>query len=75
MPGKDPADCPRAAAAAARAPATIVTANTAYFPSGPLAELGVNVLRPDDYLCGLLDEHDGVVEVVVRWRPIAGILR
>lgn len=67
MPGRDPADHPHAAAAVARAPSTIVTANTADFPSTPLAELGVIVLRPDDYLCGLLDEHaDGVAEVVVE---------
>lgn len=67
MPGEDPADHPHAAAAVARAPSTIVTANTADFPSGPLAELGVTVVRPDDYLCGLLDEDaDAVVEVVVE---------
>lgn len=67
MPGGDPADHPHAAAAVARAPSTIVTANTADFPSAPLAILGVTVLRPDDYLCGLLDEHgDGVAEVVVE---------
>ncbi|MDQ3756331.1 MAG: PIN domain-containing protein [Actinomycetota bacterium] len=67
MPGEDPADHPHAAAAVARAPATIVTANTADFPSGPLAALAVTVVRPDDYLCGLLDEHaEDLAEIVVE---------
>ncbi|HUP70819.1 MAG TPA: hypothetical protein VM142_13540 [Acidimicrobiales bacterium] len=39
-----------------------MTANTGDFPSKPLGELGVTVLRPDDYLCGLLEAYaDGVV--------------
>lgn len=67
MPGKDPDDHPHAAAAVARAPATIVTANMADFPSKSLGELGVTVVRPDDYLCGLLEAYaDGVVGVVAE---------
>lgn len=67
MPGKDPDDHPHAAAAVARAPATIVTANTADFPAESLTEFGVRVQRPDDYLCELLDDHgDGLLDVVVE---------
>lgn len=67
MPGKDPTDHPHAAAAVARGQSTIVTVNTADFPAQPLAELGVTVVRPDDYLCGLLDEYaEGVAELVVE---------
>jgi hypothetical protein len=49
MPGDDPDDHRHAAAAVARAPATIVTANLADFPAEPLAALGVSVVGPDDY--------------------------
>jgi hypothetical protein len=58
MPGDDPDDWPHAAAAVARAPATLVTTNTADFPMDALAEFGVRVRTPDDYLCGFLDEHE-----------------
>lgn len=57
MPGKDPDDHCHAAAAVARAPATIITANLADFPAEPLAALGVSVASPDDYLRGLWRRH------------------
>jgi hypothetical protein len=67
MPGNDPADHPHAAAAAAVAPAVLLTANTADFPAAALAELGVTVQTPDAYLCELLEEHgDALLEVVAE---------
>lgn len=67
MPGRDPADHPHAAAAAARAPAVILTSNTADFPEEALAELGVAVRAPDDYLCELLEAHgDALLDVVAE---------
>lgn len=66
MPGKDPDDHPHAAAAAARAPAIIITAKTADFPAEPLAKFGVSVRRPDDYLCGLLHDHpDDIANIII----------
>jgi hypothetical protein len=65
MPGRDPADPPHAAAAAARA--VILTSNTADFPAEALAELGVAVRAPDDYLCELLEAHgDALLDVVAE---------
>jgi hypothetical protein len=57
MPGDDPDDHLHAAAAVARAPATILTANLGDFPAEPLAALGVSVIGPDDYLCALWRRH------------------
>lgn len=67
MPGDDPDDRVHAAAAAVRAPCTIVTHNVRDFPPGPLAERGVSVCRPDEYLLELFEEFpDEVVQVVVE---------
>lgn len=44
MPGDDPDEHRHAAAAVARTPATIVTANLADFPAEHLAALGVSVV-------------------------------
>jgi hypothetical protein len=65
MPGRDVDDHPHAAAAVARAPSTILTANTKDFPTEPLAERRVTVRRPDDYLTELFDRRpDEVVDIV-----------
>jgi hypothetical protein len=67
MPGPDPADHLHAAAAAAVAPAVLLTANTADFPATPPAERGVTVQTPDAYLCELLEAHgDALLEVVAE---------
>jgi len=67
MPGDDPDDHPHAAAAVARAPATIITENVADFPTKPLAARGVTVRRPNDYLTELFDEHaDEIAQVVIE---------
>jgi hypothetical protein len=50
MPGADVDDHAHSAAAVARAPCTLVTANTRDFPAPPLALRGVRVTTPDDYL-------------------------
>ncbi|MHB8556368.1 MAG: hypothetical protein ACYDCB_12080, partial [Candidatus Dormibacteria bacterium] len=65
MPGRDPDDRRHAAAAAARAPTTVITRNVRDFPSKPLAQLGVSVRRPDDYLIELFEEYPGQVTAVV----------
>ncbi len=76
MPGDDPDDHPHAAAAVARAPATIVTADLVDFPAGPLATMGVTVARPDDYLLELFRHHPTVLAAIVtemaadRHRPV-----
>jgi hypothetical protein len=58
MPGNDPDDHVHAAAAAvARAPVTLLTNNIRDFPQAPLAERGVTVSRPDDFLVGLAALH------------------
>jgi hypothetical protein len=65
MPGNDPDDHRHAAAAAAQAPAIILTENLRDFPAEPLDALGVSVRRPDDYLNERLDRHrDEIVEVI-----------
>jgi|SRR5579885_2546832 len=66
MPGDDPDDHLHAAAAVARAPATIVTRDLRDFPAEPLARLGVGVRTPDDYLNELFDEHADTVARVVE---------
>lgn len=76
MPGDDPDDHLHAAAAVARAPATILTENLRDFPAAPLAALGVTVRRPDDYLNELFDAYpDELAQVVTtmaadRKRPV-----
>src|SRR5919106_402650 len=67
MPGADPDDHEHMAAAMARQPCTLLTRDTAGFPSEPLAEQGVHVIDPDSYLCELADELPGeVTDTVVR---------
>jgi predicted nucleic acid-binding protein len=67
MPGRDDDDRHHMAAAVAGGASTIITCNRADFPAGPLAQRGVRVMDPDDYLCELVVEfpHD-VVSTVVR---------
>jgi predicted nucleic acid-binding protein len=67
MPGADPDDHEHMAAAVVRQPCTILTHDTAGFPSKPLAERGVRVTDPDTYLCELADELAGeVADTIVR---------
>jgi predicted nucleic acid-binding protein len=67
MPGQDPDDRVHAAAAAARAPTTIITRNVRDFPSRALGERGVSVRRPDDYLIELFEEcPDEITAVVIE---------
>ena len=67
MPGDDLDDHLHAAAAVARAPTTIITANVRDFPAAPLEALGVSVRRPDDYLVELFDNHaDEIAHIVVE---------
>ena len=67
MPGGDPDDRIHMAAAIAGGAEAIITWNQADFPAGPLADHGVRVCRPDEYLCGLLESWPGgVVATVVR---------
>lgn len=53
MPGTDPDDRVHSAAAASRAPVTLLTNNVRHFPKGPLAELGVTVIKPDAFFVDL----------------------
>jgi PIN domain len=67
MPGPDRDDHEHMAAAVARQPCTLLTRDTAGFPSKPLAERGVRVADPDTYLCELADELPGeVADTIVR---------
>jgi predicted nucleic acid-binding protein len=67
MPGGDPDDHQHMAAAVARQPCTVLTYDTADFPTRPLAARGVRVTDPDTYLCELADELPGeVTDTVVR---------
>jgi hypothetical protein len=53
------------AAAAAVAPATIITHNLRDFPVNQLAGLGVTVLHPDEYLLGVLaTDSSEVIDVI-----------
>jgi hypothetical protein len=55
------------AACVVRQPCTILTHDTAGFPSKPLAERGVRVADPDTYLCELADKLAGeITDTVVR---------
>jgi predicted nucleic acid-binding protein len=56
MPGQDPDDRHHMAAAIAGGASAIVTWNLADFPAGDLAEHGVQVIDPDEYLCALGDD-------------------
>ncbi len=53
MPGTDPDDHVHAAAAVSRAPVTLFTNNVRDFPKGPLADLGVSVVKPDAFFVDL----------------------
>jgi predicted nucleic acid-binding protein len=67
MSGADPDDHEHMAAAVAGGAAAILTRNRKHFPEEPLAERGVRVMDPDDYLCELTDEvPDEVAATVVR---------
>lgn len=57
MPGDDADDHAHAAAAAVRAPATILTRNLRHFPAESLAQYGVSVRTPDDYLTEMFSLH------------------
>lgn len=65
MPGDDPDDHLHAAAAAAKAPATILTQNVRDFPAEALAAFGVSVRQPDDYLNELFDSHPDEIAPIV----------
>ena len=65
MSGNDPDDHVHAAAAASRAPITIITNNVRHFPAAPLSKLGVEVRRPDDYFVELFNEYPGALADVV----------
>ena len=56
MPGNDPDDHVHMAAAVAAGVDTLVTANRADFPTGPLRKLGVEVMGPDAYLAELFED-------------------
>jgi hypothetical protein len=65
MPGADSDDHLHSAAAAAVAPATIITHNLRDFPVNQLAGLGVTVLHPDEYLLGVLaTDSSEVIDVI-----------
>jgi predicted nucleic acid-binding protein len=67
MPSTDPDDRHHIAAAVASRAKVIVTWNRGDFPAEPLAELGLGVLDPDEYLCELIGEvPEEVVATVVR---------
>jgi hypothetical protein len=67
MPGTDASDHPHAAAAVVRAPSTILTANIRDFPPDRLTALGVTVVHPDGYLCGLArEEPQALVQVIME---------
>ena len=67
MSGADPDDHEHMAAAVAGGAAAILTRNRKHFPEEPLAERGVRVMDPDDYLCELTHEvPDEVAATVVR---------
>jgi hypothetical protein len=66
MPGGDPDDRPHAAAAVARAPATILTRKVRDFSSEPLGALGVDVTEPDDYLVEMLRQWPQELMAVLR---------
>jgi predicted nucleic acid-binding protein len=65
MPGDDPDDHPHMAAAVAAGVDALVTANTADFPAGPLAELGVRVVDPDTYLVELVTDLPAEVTTTI----------
>jgi predicted nucleic acid-binding protein len=56
MTGNDPDDHVHMAAAVAAGVDTLVTANRADFPTGPLRKLGVEVMGPDAYLTELFED-------------------
>lgn len=67
MHGQDPDDRVHAAAAVVRAPSTIITRNVRDFSARVLAEHGVSVQRPDDYLVELFEEHpEAIIGVVIE---------
>jgi len=67
LPGDDLDDRHHMAAAIAGGASAIVTWNRADFPADALARRGVEVMDPDDYLCGLIAEFPReVVDTVVR---------
>ncbi|MFJ6778680.1 PIN domain-containing protein [Streptomyces yangpuensis] len=67
MPGDDPDDRHHAAAAVAAGAGALITWNLGDFPAGDLAKRGVQVIDPDEYLCGLYGELPSeVVQTVAR---------
>jgi hypothetical protein len=62
MPGTDPDDHLHAAAAVSRAPVTLLTNNVRDFPKGPLADLGVSVIKPDTFFVNLA--ASGLAELI-----------
>jgi hypothetical protein len=62
----DPKDRHVASAAAAVAPSKLVTLNTKHFDFAALADLGVAVQTPDEFLCGLFDGNPELIEAVTR---------
>jgi hypothetical protein len=66
MPGRDPDDHVHAAAAASRAPVTLLTNNIRDFPRIALGKLGVTVQTPDEFLLELLAPQPGDLIDVVR---------
>ncbi|GGM27754.1 PIN domain-containing protein [Dactylosporangium sucinum] len=67
MPGSDPDDRHHMAAAVAAGASHIITWNRSDFPSRALAQYGIQVTSPDDYLCDLIvDVPSEVVDAVER---------